>query len=240
MGEFRDELTGFMSTFLGYGSLSASTWFIGPEEGGGQSVEELEKRIAVWQALGKRPTVDLCEFHIRLGVTKYFASRPTIQRTWGQLVRVHLAASGKATNTRVVRTYQAERLGRADGDSLLGELLPLPKSSLRAWPYAPLASSIACLRTQEAYRDELQPQRIELWQNMLTRYRPETVVFYGTNQKALWESIAGVRFDTRHGDFNTGSNDWTQFMLLKHPNARKGVDNSYFITAGSYLAELLR
>lgn len=39
----------FMSRFYGYGSWSAKYWFIGMEEGGGDSEEEIERRMMTWR-----------------------------------------------------------------------------------------------------------------------------------------------------------------------------------------------
>lgn len=44
----------FIHTFYGSGTYSASFWFVGMEEGGGISLEEVTKRLAIWQELGER------------------------------------------------------------------------------------------------------------------------------------------------------------------------------------------
>lgn len=44
-----DDLSQFMKTFYGYGTLSAKFWFIGMEEGGGNSFTEVQARLSAWE-----------------------------------------------------------------------------------------------------------------------------------------------------------------------------------------------
>jgi hypothetical protein len=39
--------------FFGYGSATAPVWFVGKEEGGGGSFDEIRKRLAVWDRRGR-------------------------------------------------------------------------------------------------------------------------------------------------------------------------------------------
>ena len=38
-------LSAFMNTFLGYGDFTADTWFVGMEQGGGKSLQDIQNRI---------------------------------------------------------------------------------------------------------------------------------------------------------------------------------------------------
>jgi hypothetical protein len=40
-------LQDFMSSFYGYGNFQGAYWFIGMEEGGGDSFEEVSRRLAI-------------------------------------------------------------------------------------------------------------------------------------------------------------------------------------------------
>jgi hypothetical protein len=44
----------FMSNFYGYGNYAAPYWFIGMEEGGGDTIEEITRRLTVWDQRGRR------------------------------------------------------------------------------------------------------------------------------------------------------------------------------------------
>ena len=39
----------FAHNFFGYGNLSSNLWFIGMEEGGGNSFTEIETRLSMWE-----------------------------------------------------------------------------------------------------------------------------------------------------------------------------------------------
>ena len=40
-------LTQYMSHFAGYGNLDGDYWMIGMEEGGGDTIEDVERRVAI-------------------------------------------------------------------------------------------------------------------------------------------------------------------------------------------------
>jgi hypothetical protein len=56
-------LEAFMTGFYGYGTWAAKYWFVGLEEGGGQTCDEIARRIETWKKR-KRPEIDdIREFH---------------------------------------------------------------------------------------------------------------------------------------------------------------------------------
>jgi hypothetical protein len=44
----------FINNFYGYGNYHGKYWFIGMEEGGGNSIEEINRRLASWNTRGRR------------------------------------------------------------------------------------------------------------------------------------------------------------------------------------------
>jgi predicted RNase H-like nuclease len=85
-------LNDFMHRFYGYGSWDAPLWFVGMEEGGGNTLEELELRLKAWD--GSDDLADLKDFHAHLGGTNWFSSRPKIQSTWGNSFASHSRTRG--------------------------------------------------------------------------------------------------------------------------------------------------
>lgn len=67
-----DDLRQFMQTFYGYGNLDGRFWFIGMEEGGGNSLEEMQARLKAWKQLGKPELADLRDFHLLLRMREFF------------------------------------------------------------------------------------------------------------------------------------------------------------------------
>ncbi len=88
-------LDDFMRRFFGYGSWNARLWFVGMEEGGGGTSEEIEKRIAAWDR--SDDLADLKVYHKAIGGFPWFSQRPKIQSTWSKLIRVVLAAPPPST-----------------------------------------------------------------------------------------------------------------------------------------------
>lgn len=221
----------FIYDFVGYGTLDAATWFVGLEEAGCSSVSELHRRIALWSELEEAPVVDLYEFHKRLGNTQFFSEHPKLQKTWAGLSRVMLGNDGQTPTRGQVREYQATKLGRADGETLLTELLPLPKQSRKAWPYAELKSELPCLEKKSEYRKTVLPKRIELLRGLISRHMPASVYFYGTSERGAWQEIAGVPLPKDESGYGIGMNKHTAFTVLSHPNSRS-VTNEHFSAAG--------
>ena len=59
MKKFNDSLLAdYMGGFWGYGNLSGDYWFVGMEEGGGDSFEEVNQRISQWNKRGRNSFED--------------------------------------------------------------------------------------------------------------------------------------------------------------------------------------
>ena len=53
----------FMSTFYGSGNYFGEYWLIGMEEGGGNDLDQVSKRLTAWVELGETELVDIFRFH---------------------------------------------------------------------------------------------------------------------------------------------------------------------------------
>lgn len=62
-----ETLVDYMHRFVGFGDPSADIWFIGLEQGGGEDLGELERRLSAWIDSGAGPFADLREYCSRLG-----------------------------------------------------------------------------------------------------------------------------------------------------------------------------
>ena len=133
----------YIHTFYGYGNYQGDFWFVGKEEGGGGSVDDILQRLTAWSRRGRRELEDVCAYHEDFGVTHLFSQRPTIQRTWGKLIRSLLKAKGQAVTVEQIRAYQGQHLAREDGETCLLELLPPPSPSTGQWLYASCSQLVA-------------------------------------------------------------------------------------------------
>lgn len=232
---FDDELlTEFAHTFYGYGDYNGRYWFIGMEEGGGNTFADVNQRLRIWKERGKHELEDLAAYHAAIGITSYFNEKPTLQRTWAKLIRILLSQEGSEPTTEQIREYQRSALGRSEGDTCLVELLPLPSPSTRQWLYSH-HSQIDYLISRDSYQQTLLGFRISHLKQRIDEYKPGAVIFYGFGYRYYWQEVAGVRLTKESDGIYVGENGASLFTMLRHP-AAKGVTNEYFRQVGTIIS----
>lgn len=158
--------------FVGYGRLDAPTWFLGMEEG---RSEDAARRLQCQLQLGQ--VADLRQAHLDVfQFMRFHGAQPKIQATWGTMCKIMLLLAGTEPTTDLVRHYQAHRLGRLDGETLLTELLPIASPNAGMWDYASLLPSFPDRRTYERL---VLPRRVELLRGLIEQHRPRLLVCYG-------------------------------------------------------------
>ncbi|HKP53021.1 MAG TPA: hypothetical protein VJ183_10245 [Chloroflexia bacterium] len=235
-------LQSFTNTFYGYGNYQGRYWFIGMEEGGGGSTEEVSRRLSAWDDRGRKEVEGPGESHSEFGVSPFFKKQPKSQPTWNKLIRILLSIEGKNPTLQEVKSYQATNLGKSDSDTCLLELLPLPSPHTGKWLYAD-SSLLPQLRTRDLYRGHYAPLRAMHIKERIEEHTPAVVVFYSFNgwYRQWWELIAGVTFTRESIGADRaylGSNDHTVFAIVKHPVARR-TGNDYFHQAGRLISTRL-
>jgi hypothetical protein len=226
----------FITTFFGYGNLDSDYWYIGMEEGGGNSFQEINQRMLKWKSMGSAVTIDLKKYHLAIGIDKFFTEKPKLQKTWSRLIRIHLRLNQAPCTTEAIRSYQRKFLGREAGDNCLLELMPLPSPGINQWKYNRL-SQLPYLRSRKDYWDHVLPKRISKLREIIKRNRPKVVIFYGCNSKYLkaWSEIASLRFqDSPIKQLSICKNNQTLFAVCPHPVAT-GLTNDYYDSIGHYL-----
>lgn len=235
-------LEDYMHNFYGYGNTDSDLWFIGMEEGGIDSVAEMPLRMAVWKNRGSRVLEDLIDYHHAvgtIGISRFLGTKPALQPTWKQLIRVLFSIERISFDNEYIRDFQRTRLGRLQGNHALLELLPLPNPSVDPthWDYHN-HSQLPYLIDRKSYESRLIPHRIAGLRKQIQQYRPRVVVFYGANwiYKAWWQRVIDVRYTETDPAF--GMSDRTLFVIMKHPTAH-GVPNTYFEDVGHKIRTLL-
>jgi hypothetical protein len=224
-------LANFAQTFYGYGDYNGDYWFVGMEEGGGDSFQYIENCIVTWGRLGRRELEDVVLFNKAIGQDKFFSDSARLQPTWNKLIRILLRAEGHEVTTEKVRQYQIERLGRIPGQNCLIEILPLPSPSTSHWIYKDY-SDLTFLTNREVYKNYYIPRRIRHIQDRIAQYRPKVVVFYGLAYQTWWQQIAGAPFIPSTFDRTSlAKQNGTLFLMTKHPVA-KGITSDYFHNVG--------
>jgi hypothetical protein len=192
--------------FIGYGTLKADVWFLGMEEAGGGEAN-------IRTRLQFREVEDNAAAHKMLGVTNLHWGKRKIQRTWRGMCYIMLRLEGKEPTTDNIRSYQAERLGRFSGNTLLAELMPIPKPKVKRWDYEELIPQFA---SREEYYETIKPRRVAYLKGLIEEHRPNVVICYG---KAFWgdfqELFGGQRF-SEDGQFRTAVTEDTQVIFTDH------------------------
>lgn len=194
-----------LCAFEGFGRLDAPVWFIGMEEAGDNP--NLLHIRATWQ-----PVMDLKDAHIALNITKHHENSFVLQSTWRPMcVLMVLSAcpdlypsSGAFTRhsqteqrfshdqkqrlMEALRCYQSTRLGRSGdlGETMLCELLPIPKPAENSYPFAKL---LPMWKDHEDYKFRVLPGRKELISRRIQQNKPEIVVAYG---KKFWNDYQEI------------------------------------------------
>jgi hypothetical protein len=224
----------FIHSFFGYGNYEADYWFVGMEEGGGGTLEEISSRLGTWDSRAGQELEDIRTYHEALQLDSFFKDPVVLQPTWAQLIRIFLAASGLSADIEAIKSFQKEKLGRQGGNTCLVELMPLPSPGTSRWFYSKW-SRLPYLRTRDTYKTAILPMRLDHLKNRIKEYRPRYVVFYGKGYWTSWKKITGTKITlVQPYGFGMCRTDVTQFLVTQHPAAR-GARNEYFIAAGKLL-----
>jgi hypothetical protein len=239
---FNDQLIeDYSANFFGYGRAEAPVWFIGMGEGGGDSIDEINRRFTVWSNRGRRPLENLREYHEDIGVTPWFRDPAKRQATWAGLILMQFGIQGhRLPSGNDVLRYQKDGFVCSDGKECLMELLPLPSrsSSEKDWLYGD--SLLPQLKRRSIYRKHYSDKRAERISGMIESYRPKVVVFYSSSAacRTYWNRIAQESFhETDVEGVLMARGAKTLFALCPHPaNQWKRRTDSYFFQVGELIA----
>ncbi|MCX6045991.1 MAG: hypothetical protein NT075_12850 [Chloroflexi bacterium] len=212
MTKLKDEiLLRRMDEFFGYGRYDSKYWFIGMEEGGGNSIEEVEQRLTQWLALGASELVDNYKFHKALDSFKsrggviqqgsyaeYFEGNIKTQPTWRKLIRMllNIEDPSRTYEKEAIKDYQAHSWGQSTSNNCLLDVFPLPSPDVSRWEYDAW-SELDFLRTRESYKSALRVKRVAAIRNRIVEYAPKVVTFYsfGSEYIRMWEELSGCKFE---------------------------------------------
>lgn len=235
----------FIAKFFGYGNFDGDYWFVGLEQGGGNSFTEIEKRLNVWENHGKPVLEDAADYHRAIGLGHFFdPKKPKRQPTWSGLIRMLFGFQGKkhtSIKASDVNLYQRDSFLQRNSQSCSIELLPLPSPSMNDWLYSN-HSDLPYLRNRALYRQRFAKKRADKMREYITAYGPKLVIFYGLHPEYVewWKYIADKDFTTQQvtpkfsAEF--ARNDHTVFAISRHPTAF-GTTNEYLHELGMAIAK---
>lgn len=207
-----------LSRFVGYGTLDAKVWFVGPEERLDEADEEAIVRH--FEARLKFDLIEDCpKAHLRkLGCDTYHGPEAKPQKTWAKMSAIMVALrKGDHCDREALLEYQVSRLGAKVGETFLAELLPLPKPSSRSWPG--LYVREFQFKGKSDYRQSVLQGRIDMLKAHIERQQPSVVLCYGKMEWSLFRALfEGVRFeqDKDDGMIEIGARNGTMILLTPH------------------------
>ena len=195
-----------IESFVGFGSPQAKVLFLGFEEGL-QREADLGADLTERSAYGSFE--DLYEVQTALGTaSKFFGPDPKSQRTWRPMCHLMLRLDGIASPTKEQRSrYQADRLGRRDGETLLAELYPYPSSSTQEWPYAER------FRSRQLYYADMLEKRSALLRDVIGAGDLSLIVCYTKMAWPAYRAMLQIDKWQAQGDFEVGRYGDAQVVL---------------------------
>ena len=161
-----------------------------PEEVDRVAEEEEQGQEQNWNSAGVRASTrsKISWAFIIAGNSSILAINFNAERlipTWATMSKIVRRLKGLSnwSDTEQVRRYQAERLGRLDGETFLTEILPFPAWNTRDWPANPW------FETRAQYEKEVRPKRISMLRELHETYSPRYVFCYGTGNWAHHHDI---------------------------------------------------
>ena len=224
----------YADKFYGFGTWNAKIWFVGIEEAGGWEEQDVMDRLHAWEQGGKMELENASTFYPASGNNWWHGHESQHQETWGELIRMLLLARGESDTDEAILNYQRNVLGRADGETCLAELLPLPSPSIKEWRYRNW-SKFHWLESREKYYAHLLVTRAAELARKIKSKPPSVVIFYGSSFHRTWSCVAGANWTQAiPGQFQTIK---TAFFVTKHPaDPKLGLGrDGYFRQIGNYL-----
>jgi hypothetical protein len=174
--------------FVGYGNLNAPYWFLGMEEGTGgtdKGIEaNLEARITHFEQVA-----DLVEAHKILNFDiPTMRKSPTQVWLWMAKIVRGMQGAEDWRDAEKATDYVRKRLGRKDDNTLLTELLPLPKAAYGVWP-APLQTMFPSRIT---YESEVLPKRKAMLGRLIEQHEPSYIFAYGSANRGHYKAIVRI------------------------------------------------
>jgi len=189
-----EEITGIVS-FLGYGNPSARVWFIGLEEGFGESSDE-EAHNNLKPRSRFESIMDLQEAHLHLNEKERpinIETKQTFTQVWLYMAKIMLAIndrnewSNNTTNRKMAleqaKDYVRFRLGRKDMDTFLTELSPIPKRRSNDVDW------LSAFRHRDDNLDRKIENRTTQLKLLLRANNPPLVICYGNRATEFAELI---------------------------------------------------
>ena len=207
-----------LKNFWGYGNLKGPVWFIGMEEGLGDSEGlPFERFISTDGKVVVDITSNTSADHQAL-----FKEGAKTQPTWRPLIFILLYQRfGRVPTLAEIRDYQINHFGRTTSAHAILELMPLPaKSTKKAdWIYQDVP--LIGLTHREEYLATYLPDRVQALKLLIEKHQPKLVLFYSRSYLNDWQSIIPKKLKEVIPDkLHMVKVDKTIYAVTPHPTSR--------------------
>lgn len=243
-------LENYMQNFYGYGNWKSDIWFIGIEEGGGNSKAEIQKRLESWNRY-QTDLIDNREHSLFLDdkkVNSFFVpsgkkNRVELQSTWTGLIKLQLAYEGitewEENDKRILREIQMNDWGRLNSNHVISNLLPLASPKSTDWKYHEW-SDLNCLVSRKDYLKIVAPIRLNYLKSKIEQNKPKAIILYGRKMMKYWNELVRVDIKNTCEKIHVGKqhyfhikNDNTNFFQIQHSSM--GVPDKMWLEIGQII-----
>ena len=250
-------LRDYADAFHTYGELSNPVWFLGLEEGGGETLDEARRRILRWDASGRENTwsltsPDLAEAHRDSPFLRRTGKPAKLQTTWSNQLRVLLGMGREPSSNDRVRYLQTSAHGQLRGPTCLMELFPLPCPNAGAWvygdvPHDPATDGPNVFATKRAYREHYLSRRLDAIAALVEKHRPAALVCTSWTHRgpilALLddEEVPDLGLPDARREARIGRLHDTVVAVCSHPADRvPGPRNAFYHALGGAIERRMR
>jgi len=222
----------YIKEFYGYGNWKGKFWFIGIEEGGGNSKDEIQRRLDSWLRF-QTDLIDNKEHSKYIGgeVVNFLEAIPPrksikLQSTWRKLIRLKLSYEGKNIDNDLIRNLQGNSWGRLNSDNVVTNLFPLASPEASKWKYNEW-TDLNYLQNRDLYHSEIEDVRISYLNSKIKNCKPDIVILYSGSKSMMryWNRLIGVNdlskscelFEMNDREIRVLRRDKTVFVQTPHP-----------------------
>jgi len=240
-------LKNYIENFYGYGNLRSDYWFIGKEEAGGETHQEINSRLKNWKNLNSEKVIDTYDFHKKItnenDETFEFLFKNKVQRTWLGLIKMIFSLEDKKWTDFDIKKFRTESLGRAFSNNCLLEMFPLPSPKANQFNY----SEWTDYKNRENYKNTIKNLRINNIKQLINENQPKFVIFYSTDKEycGYWNKISEIDFDKVQTNIfkerkknsliiKIAKKGNTTYAIVNHP-ASRGIPDEYHKTIGQQI-----
>lgn len=237
----------YSKQFKTQGNRYGKYWFLGIEESGGKTVDDVVKMLEKWDRSGRKESTVLRDENNPSENDEWFGnivdlSTAKIQFTWGAQIQILLSIMGASNGTDDIKRFQQQSFGTASSDTCLMELLPLPNPRINNWIYKQVSNK-EIFSTRKKFMQHALKDRVNRFVELVEKHKPVSVVglCYGQRHmiKPMLSSVEYIEANqaSRPGKAMIGYIGDTVVAVTYHPSFNPSARNDWYTELGKIIAE---